>query len=97
MLVKNENIVLRPIHGSFFLINISDNYNGDKCNLYEINETGAFLWNHIDETCSQETLAKELQKEIIDDIPHEVLLNDVSEYISDLIERGFIGEVGNHG
>ena len=34
---KKEGIVARTIHGSFFLIDIADNYSGDKCSLYEIN------------------------------------------------------------
>lgn len=45
---KNPNIVARKIHGSSFLIDISDNYSGDKCALYEINETGMFIWSNID-------------------------------------------------
>ena len=49
MLIKNGDIILRTIHGSIFLIDISDNYSGDKCALYEINETGKFLWDNIDE------------------------------------------------
>ena len=44
---KNENIVARKIHGSFFLIDISDNYSGDQCAIYEINETGMFIWEQI--------------------------------------------------
>ena len=28
---KNENVVARKVHGSSFLIDISDNYSGDKC------------------------------------------------------------------
>lgn len=42
MLVKNQNIVLRTVHGSIFLIDISDNYAGDKCALYEMSIPGDF-------------------------------------------------------
>lgn len=97
MYQKCEDIVLRPIHGSYFLINIADNYSGDQCNLFEINETGAFLWKHIDTSCTKETLVRELQNVLIDDVPQEVLLNDISEFLGDLAERGFVSEVEDHG
>ena len=45
---KKKNIILRKIHGATFLINICDNYCGDQCAIYEINETGEFIWNHLD-------------------------------------------------
>lgn len=44
---RNSDIVARKIHGSFFLIDICDNYSGDRCSLYEINETGMFIWEQI--------------------------------------------------
>ena len=45
---KNPCIVPRTIHGTFFLVNIGDNYAGDRCALHEVNQTGIFLWNQID-------------------------------------------------
>lgn len=47
MYVSNEKVVAREIHGSYFLIDITDNYSGDRCALYEINETGMFLWKNL--------------------------------------------------
>jgi len=97
MLIKNENIVLRSVHGSFFLIDISDNYSGDKCSLYEINETGMFLWNSLDENKSVDALALSLQKAIIDEIPYDVVYNDVTDYVDDLISKNFVMEVAENG
>ena len=48
IIVKNENVVVRKIHGTTFLINIADNFAGDRCALYEVNETGLYIWNQID-------------------------------------------------
>lgn len=96
MLIKNGDIVLRTIHGSVFLIDISDNYSGDKCSLYEINETGKFLWENIDERGTIEGLVSALQEVIVDEVPHEVLFNDVKAYVESLIERKFLfGETAN--
>ena len=97
MLIRNDNVVLRKIHGSIFLIDISDNYSGDKCSLYEINETGKFLWEAIDKNKTINDLVTALQNAIIDDVPREVILNDVSEYITDLIDKQFLLEVAANG
>ena len=97
MLTKSENVVLRIVHGSIFLVDISDNYSGDKCALYEINETGRFLWDNIENFTTVDTLVAALQDAIIDEIPYEVLLNDVCEYIDDLKNNGFVLEVSVNG
>mgnify|MGYP004517681993 FL=1 len=87
---KNKNIVARKIHGSSFLIDISDNYSGDKCALYEINETGMFIWNNIDGTRSAEELAALLKAAIVDDVDDQKLHEDISEFIDTLIARQFV-------
>ena len=97
MLIRNGDVVLRKIHGSIFLIDISDNYSGDKCSLYEINETGKFLWDNIDENGTIESLVDILQEAIIDEVPRDVLLIDVAEYVDDLIDKCFILEVDADG
>ena len=96
-LVKNINVILRSIHGSFFLIDISDNYSGDRCSLYETNEIGKFLWECLDEKKSVEDLVEALQRAIIDEIPYDVLYNDVTEYIVDLKNKGFVMEMDENG
>ena len=97
MLTKNGDIVLRTIHGSIFLIDISDNYSGDKCALYEINETGKFLWDNIGENGNIDSLVDALQDAIINEVPRNVLVADVTEYIGDLIDKEFILEVATNG
>ena len=97
MLIKNGDIVLRTIHGSIFLIDISDNYSGDKCALYEINKTGKFLWDNVDENRTIDSLVNALQNAIIDEVPREVLVADVTEYIGDLVDKEFVLEVTAKG
>ena len=89
--------MIRTIHGSIFLIDISDNYSGDKCSLYEINETGKFLWDNIDENGTIDRLAGALQDAIIDEVPRDVLVAEVAEYIGDLIDQKFVLEVAANG
>lgn len=89
-IIKNINIVERKIHGSFFLIDISDNYAEDKCALYEINEVGSFIWNQIDGKRSLTDIAVELQKAIVDDIDLQVLIDDASEFVESLLAKQFV-------
>lgn len=96
-LIKNDNVVLRTIHGSFFLIDISDNYFGDKCALYEINETGKFLWDNIEKNSTIDSLVDALQDAIIDEVPRGALVADVTEYIGGLIDKEFVLEVAANG
>ena len=80
----------RKVHGSSFLIDISDNYSGDKCAIYEINETGMFIWDNINGTRSIEELVTLLKTVIIDDIDYQILHEDVKEFIDTLIIRQFV-------
>lgn len=90
LIKKNENIVARKVHGSSFLIDISDNYSGDKCALYEINETGMFIWNNINGSRTIEDLATLLKKAIIDDVDYQILHDDVAEFLETLVSRHFV-------
>lgn len=87
---KKENIVARSVHGTSFLIDISDKYSGDKCAIYEMNETGMFLWNNIDGIRSVEDLALLLKAAIIDDIDYQVIYDDVFEFINSIITGKFV-------
>lgn len=89
-ITRKDNIVCRKIHGSYFLIDISDNYSRDKCSLYEVNQTGMFIWNNIDGDKTIYDLSQLLKNAIIDDIDTEILHNDVSEFVLTLIQKNFL-------
>lgn len=65
--------------------------------MYEINETGKFLWEAIDKNKTIDSLVTTLQNAIVDDVPRNVIQNDVSEYIMDLIDKHFLLEVAIDG
>lgn len=96
ILKKNENIVSRKIHDSYFLIDITDNYSHDKCALYEINETGMFIWDKIDGAHTVSDIAVALQAAIIDEVDIQILIDDVSEFIETLEAKEFV-EVHTYG
>jgi len=90
MLRKNCNVVARKIHGSFFLIDISDNFSDDKCALYEINETGMFIFDCINGMRTLDDLVNLLQEAIVDEVEYHVLYEDVVEFVDSLRLRGFV-------
>lgn len=87
---RNGSIVGRKIHESFFLIDISDNYYSNKCALYEINETGKFIWDRINGELTIGEITTALQSAIVDDVDLQVLINDVTELIESLIGNNFV-------
>lgn len=90
---KNDNIIARTIHGAFFLIDISDNYAGDKCALYELNETGKYLWDHITKESTIESLAHQLFDAILDKVDYQIIYADTAEFLRLLQHKGFLSEV----
>lgn len=93
---KNPYIVPRTIHGSFFLVNIGDNYAGDRCALHEVNQTGMFLWEKIDGTRTSADIAALLKNAIVADIDIATIKRDTEEFLISLKELAFV-EVVPHG
>lgn len=89
---RNKNIVLRNIHGVYFLIDITDNYQDDKCVLYELNEVGNFIWENI-EGSDVKKLSNKLKNLIVDDIAYEIIYNDILEYVNILLRYNFIQNI----
>ncbi len=93
MYKTNDNIVEREIHGSFFLIDITDNYRGDRCALYEINQTGMFLWRNLYTAKTADELTSLLKAAIVDDIDYQIIHSDVMDFLNTLVSKQFISEV----
>lgn len=87
---RNSNYVLRKIHDSFFLIDITDSYNDEKCHLIEVNEIGSFIWKSLEENNTIEHLAEALKSAITDEVPYELIYQDVNEYINMLVDKGIV-------
>lgn len=90
---KKNNLVLRSIHDSYFIIDITDNYMNDKCVLYEINEVGTFIWKKINCKNNLETIAQELFNAIVDDVDFQDIASDTFNFISELVRNGLIERV----
>ena len=94
MYVQNKNIVARKIYDSFYLIDITDNYAGQCCCLYEINEIGKFIWDMLAQPVSCEHMVDSLYCVVSEpDIDRDVISEDVDMYLCVLTESGFVEEV----
>lgn len=88
---RKDGIVERKIHDSFYLINVKQNYLDDNCFIYEINEVGSYIWNHIDKNNSIHSIAESIRTTMnIQDISFNDIKRDISEYINVLVEEGFL-------
>lgn len=92
----NEMIRKRNIHGTIFVLDISEHYYNDICSLYELNETGEFIWDQIDGKKTIKKICEVLYDYVSDDIDRAVLNQDVMSFINDLYEKKFI-EVKMYG
>lgn len=94
MLKRNENIVARVVHDTFFLIDIKQNYFDNKCSLYEINEMGYFIWCCIPEAGDVKEIAKRIEQEVDNQIDLNCVIDDVNFFLDALKREGYIVEDG---
>ena len=87
---KNESIVARKIHDTYFLIDTKGNYSDEKCRLYEINEIGYFLWNNISKDNSLNELTALLLTALDDEVDEKQVYEDVEMFVKSLISMGFV-------
>ncbi len=92
--IKNNDIVKRNVHGVIFLIDITDNYLDDKCRLYEINEIGSIIWDLLDTVTDNQIyeITSKIKAMIIDDVPIDIIRNDVIEFLLMIEKEHFIEE-----
>lgn len=87
---RNENIVARQVHGAYLLVDITDHYHEDTCALYEINETGMFLWEHMDGDRTADQLAALLCHAVTDAADPTLIRRDVAQFVQLLTAKGFV-------
>jgi hypothetical protein len=80
---KNKNFVFRQIDDETILVPIKDNL-GDMGSIYNLNEVGAFIWEHFD---GQQTIG-EIKNRIINEfeISEKEAQKDLMEFVNQLKE-----------
>jgi len=90
MIKKNADIVCRNIHGSIFLINITENYNNDLCTIYEINDIGEFIWHQLETQRSISDVVDTLIENINNYVEYRDIYEDAKEFIDTLVSLNFV-------
>ena len=80
---RNENFVYRKIESEMLLVPIKDNV-GDRGCIYNLNEVGAFIWEHLDGSNSLETIKENILDEF--EISSETAVEDLNDFMSQLQE-----------
>jgi hypothetical protein len=81
ILSHSPSIVTRKTGNEYVLVPIANNI-ADMNSVYTLNETGAFIWEHIDGKKNVEELIIDLREEY--DIDYENASKDVFGYIENL-------------
>ena len=83
----NKEFILREIAGEYILVPIGDtplSFNG----LITVNDVGAFIWNNIEKTSSEEELLKLILDEY--DVDKDSAKEDLAEFLGKLREAEII-------
>lgn len=80
---------MRKVAGSYAVLPVgpeSANFNG----MVTLNDTGAFLWNHLEEGCSREQLLDAMMCEY--DVTKERALSGIDRFLEKLREKKLVEE-----
>jgi hypothetical protein len=65
-------------------------FNPDTNDVRVINGTGVFIWKLCDGSRDLFSIVADVEK-AFDDAPHDLLINQVKEFLDNMVANGFIG------
>lgn len=86
MILKKE-LITREIAGEVILVPVGKSVL-DSNGLFALNETGAFLWNHLPDAKDEDELVERILGEY--DIDRESAVADVAEFLQKLRDMGIL-------
>jgi hypothetical protein len=90
---RNEHFVFRKIGDEMILVPIKDNV-GNMGYIYNLNELGAFIWQHLDGSNRLVEINKMILEEF--EVSDQEAKEDLRTFLGDLEEIGAISEM-KHG
>ncbi|UCF01983.1 MAG: PqqD family protein [Deltaproteobacteria bacterium] len=90
---RNEHFVFRKIGDEMILVPIKDNV-GNMGYIYNLNELGAFIWQHLDGSNRLVEINKMISEEF--EVSDQEAKEDLRTFLGDLEEIGAISEM-KHG
>ncbi len=85
----SNNFMLKSVAGEYMIIPTSNN-NVNFSKIFNINETGAFIFNNLKEGKTQSEVLELMTKEY--NAPKDVLEKDLIEFINELKKRGIYND-----
>jgi hypothetical protein len=85
MLSKKNDVVQREVAGEVFLVPIRGHL-ADLQELFVLNETGRWIWEHLDGPCRLDELAMRMIAEF--DVDKTTACEDLEEFAQNLVEAG---------
>jgi methyltransferase-like protein len=89
---KNENFVFRQIDDETILVPIKNNV-GDMGSIYNLNEVGAFVWEHLDGEKTLSDIKNKIAMEF--EVSSKAAESDLMEFVDQLKEIEAILPQGN--
>jgi hypothetical protein len=89
ILSHSKSVVTTKTGNEYVLVPIANNI-ADMNSMYTLNETGAFIWEHIDGHNSVEDIIIEMTKEY--EVDYEIASNDLLSFIDEMSKYLIIHE-----
>jgi len=89
ILSHSKSVVTTKTGNEYVLVPIANNI-ADMNSIYTLNETGAFIWEHIDGHNSVEDIIIEMTKEY--EVDYEIASNDLLSFIDEMSKYLIIHE-----
>jgi hypothetical protein len=89
ILSHSKSVATAKTGTEYVLVPIANNI-ADMNSMYTLNETGAFIWDHIDGKSSVENIISDLTEEY--DVDYSTAYNDVFSFINEMEEYLIISE-----
>ena len=96
MYIKNQNIVLRKVLPSYFLVDITKCYNNTEQKMFITDEMGAEIWNIMNSEDTFEMVYSRLLEKLVDEKTEDLkacVREDLQEYLQLLLDQECIYEV----
>ena len=91
---KKTDVVQRVVAGEVFLVPIRGHL-ADMQELFVLNETGRWIWEHMEGECALDDLARGLAEEF--EVDEATARQDVEAFAGNLIEAGLAEPVASEG
>ena len=94
MFIRKQDVILREIHGLYYLIDIKCNYNSDGHSIPTLNDVGKTIWESLEVPAQIDDIVEKITKLFdVSNVPKNEIRTDIENYILMLIQMGYVTNV----